>query len=1206
MRKKEQKREQIKKITAFILSFILAFSMVYPSKCETVNEQQTVFGTELQTETVSETNTEMNTEMNAETNTEENTEANTETNTEAVTESSTESETMTSSGSIDLVLTESKGQLQLSLTRADQGVFPEGVFLRLRSLHEITAEYENSAEKEEKMQTQLKTAAASALWDWLKASGALSVPSETAVIALEELEQLAEDSVTLFNPMEVSLYAANESLYEAGVLHYEMEEKISSMPELEQIFVFVYDENQNVTIFDRTEYIAQEQLLHAAFSLSEPAAMVTFAALDIDIYQSEWERLISESGNFAESDQIPEADSEFEIGSEKVCETEEKPEAALLADTSFASVVLPGDSCPFSGFYTIATEGEDIFSSKYSFIRGGASSAVEFWYDESLVIRGYREVSGDEYLMPNSDSAKGKFGFRVTNVAYNRENGCKMDLLVTVSDYLNYSYDRNGQKVEQIYPYIGVNKNLKFHFLGSLPDVELTCTMVKSGTTEQLPGNYRFMWTDIDGGQQYGFSAVDGNIDARYCLADCEVNCGTETAFGHTYHTLYAPKDNTDSSNMKRSVMFEISNLSEFRILVKEVNFVTASAELIRADYEDARDGVYNRTAGAMLGWNGSAYGPTEMPYPVRKYVSNDGVNWSETNQLNSVEDTYWYMLEFFVPQESRAYYYSELYLEDQLPEGVQYKGSFSAVTAETGKTKKGFQLTEEQGHIRIDASELISSSSFYGKTYCLKFQVAMNPNELTPKYKDSTAFYEVQNSATLTGKHQNDAAPVTTESNTVKTYAQEYLTGSIVLNKTADTGAMLPGAVFLLTAAEDICARDGTVLVKKGTELERGTTDETGICMFENCYPGTYHLQELLPPSGYTIRTDPISAVVPAADTKGIIADCMVTVINEATEVILEKKSAEEDAVLSRMLEGVTFRIWEESEPDESAQEYITDENGQIVLEGFTPGTYHYQEIETLPGYLLDDTVYSFTIDENGRCGGEHKHKILCTNSYLQIQITKTDQATGNAVSGAHLQLKDSKGKVVEEWISEAVPHRISRIVPGSYTICETQAPSGYQICAPKEIQVKETADIQKFSLENCKYVEIKLTKTIRAEEIVWAHGNPIFTFCVDGTDLDGLQHTYYKSVEFEPLTTADSGFVSLSAVFQVPAGEYRAFETNVIRYKLASIESVQNGTVSGVGVLFDLRNNTSGAAAFVNRKNNDDGLSDTAYIKNIIAAKK
>lgn len=64
-----------------------------------------------------------------------------------------------------------------------------------------------------------------------------------------------------------------------------------------------------------------------------------------------------------------------------------------------------------------------------------------------------------------------------------------------------------------------------------------------------------------------------------------------------------------------------------------------------------------------------------------------------------------------------------------------------------------------------------------------------------------------------------------------------------------------LPGAVYGITAAEDIITPDGTLRYEAGALVDTVTTDETGKAESIPLYLGRYEVREVTPP--YGIRTE-------------------------------------------------------------------------------------------------------------------------------------------------------------------------------------------------------------------------------------------------------------------------------------------------------------------------------------------------------------
>lgn len=203
--------------------------------------------------------------------------------------------------------------------------------------------------------------------------------------------------------------------------------------------------------------------------------------------------------------------------------------------------------------------------------------------------------------------------------------------------------------------------------------------------------------------------------------------------------------------------------------------------------------------------------------------------------------------------------------------------------------------------------------------------------------------------------------------------------------------------------------------------------------------------------------------------------------------------------------------------------------------------------------------------------------------------------------------------GTVVDTVTTGADGKAVSReLYLGTYTVTETKAPAGYAVSGnPKDVtlsyQDKNTERVSRelTFTDRLASVHLRLTKEIDKADIVWAQGNPTFTFRVEGTDLYGRFHTYYETVEFTKSSVGNGAKARLTADITVYAGTYRATEEKTMRYKLKSIHSVANGTADGTSVSFDLSKGADGAAAFYNAKTADENLSHTVFVRNVIKSK-
>ena len=277
-----------------------------------------------------------------------------------------------------------------------------------------------------------------------------------------------------------------------------------------------------------------------------------------------------------------------------------------------------------NGFTTVSL-GNQSYNSKYAKLGWNADTQVIPWSNAGGdVVAGRRNGSGvnGPYFVPLNDNAKGKYGFRVTNVGYNKEAGTKVDLLLTCVNYRNYTYDYKGNKVTDVYPLFGIGESsdLWILFKEALPAQEIRIDIVKSGTTTLIPGNYRFRWLDIDMYQRFGILLKDGSIGQRFATNDSVVNVLNKTVFSKSYEVLTAPAEEVKGEVPQNTVVYEVNNCSRFNLCILSTGNEKHSNETsrkIRAAYEEIISGTTSFSAG--LNWDSKAYGPIEYPGILKK-----------------------------------------------------------------------------------------------------------------------------------------------------------------------------------------------------------------------------------------------------------------------------------------------------------------------------------------------------------------------------------------------------------------------------------------------------------------------------------------------------------------------------------------------------------------------------------------------------------
>ncbi len=133
-----------------------------------------------------------------------------------------------------------------------------------------------------------------------------------------------------------------------------------------------------------------------------------------------------------------------------------------------------------------------------------------------------------------------------------------------------------------------------------------------------------------------------------------------------------------------------------------------------------------------------------------------------------------------------------------------------------------------------------------------------------------------------------------------------------------------------------------------------------------------------------------------------------------------------------------------------------------------YTPGVKNYQDISPAKKYREETTLTT----EKPLVLNFTKDKIV-----TKVKISKQDITSKKELPGAMLSIKDSTGKVVEQWVSGNEPHYIEGLPAGEYTLGEAIAPEGYVLSTETiKFSVKADGSVTNVVMYNAK--ETKVTK--------------------------------------------------------------------------------------------------------------------------------
>ena len=430
-------------------------------------------------------------------------------------------------------------------------------------------------------------------------------------------------------------------------------------------------------------------------------------------------------------------------------------------------------------------------------------------------------------------------------------------------------------------------------------------------------------------------------------------------------------------------------------------------------------------------------------------------------------------------------------------------------------------------------------------------------------------------------------------------TVKNEQLPGTVILEKTevledgtTKTGEPLDGAAYKLYDSDDKLI---------GTYM----TDDNGKIYVDELTFGDYYFKESIASQGYVLNPNKIEFTIDGSDLQkdNTVSKTVKTTDTRLTgKLWLQKLDDVGDYV--KNAEYALFTTEGDIQVDETGKPsdkvFTTNEEGIIEITGLYWGDYYIKETKSPLGYDLNDTKYPFVISR------ETVNNLITINALDprgkgSIELTKVDEADESVtLEGAVYTLYKNDGTVYRDDLvtDENGILLVEEIEWGSYYFVEKTPPAGYGLSDEKirfSVNYLTAGKLQKVTAYDPMITaELVVTKKIEVDDIVFAHGNPTFTFKLDGTDINGKAYTFYKNVTFNELFVSGSqgtDYVEQSVVFtDLPVGTWTVSEVETSRYNFGSAEAkTSNGTVDSangtVKFVFDNTDN-KGEAVFTNNK--------------------
>ena len=368
---------------------------------------------------------------------------------------------------------------------------------------------------------------------------------------------------------------------------------------------------------------------------------------------------------------------------------------------------------------------------------------------------------------------------------------------------------------------------------------------------------------------------------------------------------------------------------------------------------------------------------------------------------------------------------------------------------------------------------------------------------------------------------------------------------GEMIVNPTTYTPVFadgdLSGAVFQVTAKEDIVTADGTVRAYAGDVVSEITTDENGYAETELLYLGKYEVREIKAPYGYVLNNEPKDVELTYAGQEFEVRDTVNTAFeNEYQGVRISLSKVMENDELFGIYgkdyytsvrfglfasENITAADGTVIPADGLLSEVSLDENMTAKFDVQIPfGRYYVQEIATDEHYILNGEKYLVNFEYMG-----HDIRTVDIDCGQFVNLLKRGRIEGhkvddksepleNAVFGLFTAdcVKFSRDTAVMTAASDENGYFVFDEIPyGEYIIHEIEAPTGYIFSDESyPVTVSEDGDVVEITAVN-KPITIEISKVnVYGEELIGAEMQLIDSEdnVVDEWVSDGTNHVVSK----------------------------------------------------------------------------------------------
>ncbi len=289
---------------------------------------------------------------------------------------------------------------------------------------------------------------------------------------------------------------------------------------------------------------------------------------------------------------------------------------------------------------------------------------------------------------------------------------------------------------------------------------------------------------------------------------------------------------------------------------------------------------------------------------------------------------------------------------------------------------------------------------------------------------------------------------------------------GKIVVEKTVKSQKFdVAGIEFTLYAKNDIVSKiNGSILYHKNDVVGVYKVDDTGKIEIRDLTLGRYVLKETKTKDGLVLdeKEVDIEFNVDKEPKSDYVKNLKIE--NKPTRFAFSKT----DVTQQKELEGATLTVYDENH--QVVETWVSSKKEHIIEGLVVNKKYVLEETIAKDGYVKASNI-EFEVKNTAEV-----QKVVMIDKI--VDVSKVDLA-GKEVEGASMQVLDTDGNVVDEWISTKEVHKIRNLEEGKdYILHEDLAPAGYEMAKDLKFTVDSKLEDQHLTMIDKKLDKVAITK--------------------------------------------------------------------------------------------------------------------------------